>query len=249
MMLHTQGLTVPYWKYALGFRNARITPKVREQVIVRVGAVADCEYQLVQHKSEALRTGTSHELLANLINPQQHEFDDAALTALVRYVDSLVTNLRRQQGRRDLRVHVLRVTATDHRGVREPRLGTGDQMKSESTPEGTSPRPACRWHCRGIADSGVRVLARARLSELIQLREVDHDRVRVRTGDNPDGRALGGRVDLLVHRVRRDENEVSRTRLNDVFQTLAPPVPGGAFDYVQDRFLIAVVVRAGRRAR
>jgi hypothetical protein len=40
MMLHTQGLTVPYWKYALGFRNAKITPKVREQVIVRAGAVA-----------------------------------------------------------------------------------------------------------------------------------------------------------------------------------------------------------------
>ena len=70
MMLHTQGLTVPYWKYALGFRNAKITPKVREQVIVRVGAVADCEYQLVQHESEAVWTGTSQELLADLINPQ-----------------------------------------------------------------------------------------------------------------------------------------------------------------------------------
>ena len=69
MMLHTQGLTVPYWKYALGFRNAKITPKVREQVIVRVGAVADCKYQLVQHRSEALRTGISQELLADLINP------------------------------------------------------------------------------------------------------------------------------------------------------------------------------------
>jgi AhpD family alkylhydroperoxidase len=48
----------------------RITPKVREQVIVRVGAVADCEYQLVQHESEAVWTGTSQELLADLINPQ-----------------------------------------------------------------------------------------------------------------------------------------------------------------------------------
>ena len=26
MMLHTQGLTVPYWKYGLSFRNAKITP-------------------------------------------------------------------------------------------------------------------------------------------------------------------------------------------------------------------------------
>jgi AhpD family alkylhydroperoxidase len=97
MMLHTQGLTLPYWKYALGFRNAKIPPLVRERVIVRVGAVSDCEYQLVQHKSEALRTGTSPELLADLINPQHQEFGDPSLTALVAYVDSLVKNIGARQ--------------------------------------------------------------------------------------------------------------------------------------------------------
>jgi hypothetical protein len=50
MMLHTQGLTLPYWKYGLSFRNSKITPLVRERVIVRVGAIAECEYHLVQHK-------------------------------------------------------------------------------------------------------------------------------------------------------------------------------------------------------
>ena len=93
MMLHTQGQTLPYWKYALSFRNAKIPPVVRERVIVRVGAVTDCEYQLVQHKSEALRTGTSPELLADLINPAHRQFDDPALTALIAYVDSLVRNI------------------------------------------------------------------------------------------------------------------------------------------------------------
>jgi AhpD family alkylhydroperoxidase len=97
MLLHTQGLTVPYWKYALGFRNAKIPPVVRERVIVRVGAVTDCEYQLVQHKTEALRTGTSPELLADLVNPQQQEFDDPSLTALITYVDSLVKNIGAEQ--------------------------------------------------------------------------------------------------------------------------------------------------------
>jgi AhpD family alkylhydroperoxidase len=97
MMLHTQGLTLPYWKYALGFRNAKIPPVVRERVIVRVGAVSDCEYQLVQHKSEALRTGTSPELLADLINPQHQEFGEPSLTALVAYVDSLVKNIGARQ--------------------------------------------------------------------------------------------------------------------------------------------------------
>jgi alkylhydroperoxidase family enzyme len=44
-----------------------------------------------------LRTGTSQELLAGLVNPQQQEFDDAALTALVKYVDSLVNNVGAEQ--------------------------------------------------------------------------------------------------------------------------------------------------------
>jgi len=44
MMLDTQGLTLPYWQYGLSFRNSKITPLVRERVILRVGAVADCEY-------------------------------------------------------------------------------------------------------------------------------------------------------------------------------------------------------------
>jgi len=102
MMLHTQRLTLPYWKYGLSFRNSKITPLVRERVIVRVGAVADCEYQLVQHKTEALRSGTSQELLAELINPQQQEFDDPSLTALVKYVDSLVKNIGAKQNTPDV---------------------------------------------------------------------------------------------------------------------------------------------------
>ena len=97
MMLHTQGQTLPYWKYALSFRNAKIPPVVRERVIVRVGAVTGCEYQLVQHKSEAVRTGTSPELLADLINPEQQEFADPSLTALICYIDSLVKNIGAEQ--------------------------------------------------------------------------------------------------------------------------------------------------------
>jgi AhpD family alkylhydroperoxidase len=97
MMLYTRGLTVPYWEYALGFRNAALSAQVRERVIVRVAAVADCEYQLVQHKSEALRTGTSEKTLAHLIDPQHRKFDDPALTALVGYIDSQVKSIGAEQ--------------------------------------------------------------------------------------------------------------------------------------------------------
>jgi AhpD family alkylhydroperoxidase len=106
MMLHTRGLTLPYWTYALGFRDAAISAQVREQVIVRVGAVAECEYQLVQHKSESLRTGTSEQVLAHLIDPQHREFDKPALTALVGYIDSMVKSIGAEQQYLDaLRVH------------------------------------------------------------------------------------------------------------------------------------------------
>jgi AhpD family alkylhydroperoxidase len=93
MLLHTQAQTVPFLKYASSFRDAKINPQVRERVIVRVGAVTGCAYELVQHRSEALRTGTSQELLADLVNPGRQEFDDLALTALVKYIDSLVKNI------------------------------------------------------------------------------------------------------------------------------------------------------------
>jgi AhpD family alkylhydroperoxidase len=106
MLLHTQGQTLPYLKFALSFRSAKIPPVVREQVIVRVGAVAECEYQLVQHKSEALRTGTSPEVLAQLVDSALREFDDPSLTALVAYVDSMVKNIGAEQDALDaVRTH------------------------------------------------------------------------------------------------------------------------------------------------
>ena len=106
MMLHTKGQTVPYLRYALSFRDAAITPLVRERVIVRVGVAADCEYELVQHKTEALRTGTSQEVLARLLNPRNQDFEEPSLTALVKYVDSLVANIGASQETLDgLRKH------------------------------------------------------------------------------------------------------------------------------------------------
>jgi AhpD family alkylhydroperoxidase len=110
MMLHTKGQTVPYLRYALSFRNATINSQTRERVIVRVGAATGCAYELVQHKPEALRTGTSRELLADLENPERQEFDDPALTALVKYVDSLVKNIGADVDTRD----VLRMYFSDN---------------------------------------------------------------------------------------------------------------------------------------
>ena len=43
--------------------------------------------------------------------------------------------------------------------------------------------------------SGVAVLTGGRFGELVQLRKVDHDRVGLRTGDNPDSRVLASAGD------------------------------------------------------
>ncbi len=83
MMLHTKGLTVP-----------------------RVGALTACEYEVFQHRPEVLRTGTSEELLKDLLDPEHKKFGDASLTALVKYVDSLVKNTGAGQNELDeLRKH------------------------------------------------------------------------------------------------------------------------------------------------
>jgi len=93
MMLHTQGVTVPYLKFSGAFRKAKISPMVRERVIVRVGAATGCEYELLQHHPEVLRTGTSEALFSSITDPSCHDFDDAALAALMAYVDSVVHDL------------------------------------------------------------------------------------------------------------------------------------------------------------
>ena len=106
MMLHTKGLTVPYLWFAGSFRTATISAQVREQVIVRVGALTACEYEVFQHRPEVLRTGTSEELLKDLLDPEHEKFGDASLTALVKYVDSLVKNTGAGQNELDeLRKH------------------------------------------------------------------------------------------------------------------------------------------------
>jgi hypothetical protein len=48
--------------------------------------------------------------------------------------------------------------------------------------------------------------------------------------------------------VCRNEDEVSRTRLDRVLEMVAPPVSGDTFHHVEDCLLIPVVVRTGRGA-
>ena len=92
MLLHTQGVTLPYLKFSGAFRDAKISPAVREQVIARVGAITSSEYELEQHRPEVLRTGSSEALLGAVTDPSHRDFDDPALTALMAYVDSAVHN-------------------------------------------------------------------------------------------------------------------------------------------------------------
>ena len=136
MLLHTQGQTLPYLKFALSFRNAKIPPVVRERVIVRVGAITGCDYELLQHKTEALRTGTSQELLADLVDPGHQQFDDPSLTALVDYVDSLVTNIGAQPDALD----AVRKHFSDDESPRSPCW----QAPTSCAPR-SSNRCVCRW--------------------------------------------------------------------------------------------------------
>ena len=92
MLLHTQGCTLPYLKFSGAFRDAKISPAVREQVIARVGVITGSDYELQQHRPEVLRTGSSQAILDAITDPSRRDFDDPALTALMAYVDSAVHN-------------------------------------------------------------------------------------------------------------------------------------------------------------
>lgn len=94
MMLYTKCSTLPYLKFSGSFREAALPAQTREQVIARVGTITGSEYELLQHKVEVLRTGSSQEVLEQITDPDRTDFGDPALTALMAYVDSAVKDHR-----------------------------------------------------------------------------------------------------------------------------------------------------------
>jgi len=95
----------------------------------------------------------------------------------------------------------------------------------------------------------VRVFDGGTLDEGVELGKVHDHRVDAGPYHGPDRLGHGGGVDLLVNHMGRNEDEVAGACLGDMFQTFTPAVPGRTADHVQDGLLIAVVMRACRRAR
>ena len=84
----------------------------------------------------------------------------------------------------------------------------------------------------------------------IAVRQVDVDDdilLRAARHDHVDRRCVAG-VDLLVHEVRRHEDEVARLRLDRVLQVVAEAEAGVTADDVDHALELAVVVRPGADA-
>ena len=117
MLLRTKSSTVPFLKLGLSFRDAHIPGSVREAVIIRVGALLECPYEMVQHRPEALRFGNSENLIDAITDiSRKREFDDPAISALIHYTDSAVKN-----------------TQADHAALDEIRRHFSDDQVAEIT--------------------------------------------------------------------------------------------------------------------
>src|SRR3990172_1552160 len=78
--------------------------------------------------------------------------------------------------------------------------------------------------------------------------DVDNDVLLRAARDDHRHGLVGAGVNLLVHQVRRQEDEVARLRLDDSLQAVAVAEAGAAADHVDHALERAVVVRAGAHA-
>ena len=79
--------------------------------------------------------------------------------------------------------------------------------------------------------------------------EVDDDRFLTATDENAFERVVLARVDFLVNDVRRNEDEVARTRFGCEFEPFAPTHAGATAHDVDYALEFAVMVCAGFRTR
>ena len=77
--------------------------------------------------------------------------------------------------------------------------------------------------------------------------QIHNHRILSAPDDNGFARPVGQGVHFLVRHVRRNVNEIPRSRLVAELQMIAPSHPGPASHDVDNRFEFAVMMRAGFR--
>src|SRR5262245_9985031 len=75
--------------------------------------------------------------------------------------------------------------------------------------------------------------------------QIDHHRLLIAADQYAFQRLVGARVDLQMRDPWRDEDEVARASLRDIFQSFAPAHPGLAPDDIDHALQRAVVMGAG----
>ena len=84
-----------------------LDPTLREMVIVRVGHLCRCEYELVQHERFIRELGVAPEKIAALATGAAHPVFDTVEQAVLAFTDDVVTNVRASDATLDaVRLHL-----------------------------------------------------------------------------------------------------------------------------------------------
>lgn len=94
----------PYMQLGYSFRNISVPAQDRETVILRIGCLRQCAYELMQHIDIARRAGVDDGVIANLICGAT-SFGEPRIDRLVAYVDAALDNRLTPQIMADLGQH------------------------------------------------------------------------------------------------------------------------------------------------
>jgi alkylhydroperoxidase family enzyme len=120
-LLLTNESAEPYMRLGFSFRSVSISDTDRETVILRIGCLRRCAYELMQHIDIARRAGVEDAVIANLICGAT-SYGEPRIDRLVAYVDAALTNQITPQIMSDLALHY------DDTQIAEIALLTGHYM-------------------------------------------------------------------------------------------------------------------------
>lgn len=92
-LLKTKSLTEGYGALGAALRYTDLSAKDREFVILRVGFISKCEYELMQHKDLAIQQGWTKEDIDAIAQNNIHYFDER-MSIILKFVNECVENIK-----------------------------------------------------------------------------------------------------------------------------------------------------------
>lgn len=92
-LLKTKNLTEGYGALGTALRYTDLSAKDREFVILRIGYISKCQYELMQHKSLAMQQGWTKEDIDAISQNNMYYFDER-MSIILKFVNECVENIK-----------------------------------------------------------------------------------------------------------------------------------------------------------